>query len=236
MNSGLYFVIPAYNEARSIGRVVRQTLSAFPGSSVIVVNDGSYDGTVAAAGEAGAVVVNLPFNCGYGTALHTGLSLAKRRGAMLVVTLDADGQHDPAEARRLLAPVVHGEVDIALGSRYLDRGARYRVPWARRIGATLFAAVLSAFTRHRFTDPTTGFQCMGARALDVITNLPDFPEMYPDADVILYAHGKGLRIVEIPVAMYADESGDSMHGLWKSLFYAPRMLTAMLGVFFAREV
>jgi hypothetical protein len=74
------------------------------------------------------------------------------------------------------------------------------------------------------------------RALTLLTNLSDFPEMYPDADVILYAHSQGLRIGEIPVAMYGDESGDSMHGLWKSLFYAPRMLTAMLGVWFARGV
>jgi hypothetical protein len=94
--------------------------------------------------------------------------------------------------------------------------------------------VLSASTRRRFTDPTTGFQCIGSRALDVLTKLVDFPEMYPDADVILYAHGKGLRIVEVPVVMYGDESGDSMHGFYKSLFYAPRMLTAMLGAFLAR--
>ena len=230
MSAPFHAVIPAYNEAASVGRVIQGILDLFPEADVIVVDDGSVDGTAIAAMHAGAKVVRMPFNSGYGVALQTGLRWGEQEGARCVVTLDADGQHDPRELATILEPVLSGRSDIAIGSRYLCGGARYRVPLSRRLGAWAFAKMISAFTRSRITDPTSGFQCLNAAAIGLFANLEDFPEMTPDADMLLYAHLRGLRICEVPVSMYADEGQESMHGFLRSFFYAPKMMVAMTGV------
>lgn len=231
--SPVFLVIPAYNEGRSIARVVERARAFFPASIVTVVNDGSSDDTAEIAVSAGAHVINLPFNSGYGVALHTGLIWAHRQGAELVITQDADGQHDAAEASKLLEALRNG-ADIALGSRYRAGSKCYRVPVSRRLGSLLFAWLLTRLSRTEITDPTTGFQALNAKALKVLVELPDFPERTPDADVLLFARRSGCHIVEVPVAMYADESNDSMHGIWKSLFYVPKMLVAMFAVMLNR--
>lgn len=229
----LYFVIPAFNEGKSIGRVLQALKELFPGSQIVVVDDGSADDTPQRAALSGATVISLPFNAGYGVALQTGFLWARRHRARFVVTLDADGQHDPGEVPKLAAPVLAEEADLVLGSRYLPESRCYRVPWPRRLGSWLFAQVVSLLMRQRITDPTTGFQCMNAKVLDLYVGLPDFPSMSPDADLILYAHLRGCRIRETPVVMHEDAGKDSMHGFFKSIFYVPKMLTAILGVLLA---
>jgi glycosyltransferase involved in cell wall biosynthesis len=226
----VFFVIPSHNEGKSVGQVVARVFETFPYAKVAVINDGSSDDTSARASLAGAVVIDLPFNCGYGVALHTGLTWAYRLGAELVVTQDSDGQHDALEALKLVQPVLGGQADLALGSRYLPGSQRYQVPLVRRFGSRLFAGVLTILMGAKITDPTTGFQCLNRKALQIFVNLPDFPERTPDADIILLARKAGCRIVEVPVAMHADLSNDSMHGVLKSLFYVPKMLVALLGV------
>jgi glycosyltransferase involved in cell wall biosynthesis len=232
-DASFYFVIPAYNEEVHVGDVVRRLKSYYPQGNVVVVNDGSTDDTWLRATQAGAQVIDMPFNGGYGTALHTGLLWAVRHNATFTITLDADGQHDPAEIAKLVS-LVEGGADIALGSRFLPESVCYRVPASRRAGSWVFARTVSLLAGKRFTDPTTGFQCLNQKALKLLVNLRDFPEKYPDADLILYSHLRGCRIEEAAVVMHADETGDSMHGFWKSLFYAPKMLVAMLAVFLSR--
>jgi glycosyltransferase involved in cell wall biosynthesis len=226
----VYVVIPAFNEERSIERVIGKVRSVFPASKIAVVNDGSRDETAKRAEAAGAAVLDLPFNCGYGVALHTGLLWAYREGAEFVLTQDADGQHDAGEAVKLLEPVVSGEADLVLGSRYLENAVRYRVPISRRFGSWLFARTVSSLTGQPLTDPTTGFQVMNRKTLRVYSELADFPARTPDADLILYAKRSGCRILEKSTAMYEDESNDSMHGFLKSLFYVPNMLVSLLGM------
>ena len=230
----VFFVIPAHNESRSIAAVVERIKSFYPASIVTVVNDGSKDDTGAKARSAGAHVIDLPFNSGYGVALHTGLIWAHRQGAGVVVTQDADGQHDAAEASKLLDPVLSGSADIVLGSRYRAGSQCYPVPLSRRIGSQLFARLLTWLSGTEITDPTSGFQALNAKALQILVELADFPERTPDADVLLFARRSGCRIIEVPVAMYADVSNDSMHGILKSMFYVPKMLVAMFAIMLNR--
>jgi hypothetical protein len=152
----------------------------------------------------------------------------------LVVILDADGQHEPAEIIKLIFPVVSGAADLSVGSRYLADGAKYKVAVGRRFGAWIFGKLVSLCIGDRITDPTSGFQCLNSTALKLYVTLPDFPEKTPDADLLIYVHRYRCRITEVPVDMYADEGGDSMHGFIKSLFYIPKMLTAMLGMIFLK--
>jgi glycosyltransferase involved in cell wall biosynthesis len=226
----LYVIIPAHNEESSIASVVTEVRAAFPSACVIVVSDGSEDETTERARSAGATVIELPINVGYGAALQTGLMRAYRAGAGFALTMDADGQHRAAEALDMVRSVSEGEADLALGSRYLPQSRCYRVPVSRRLGSWAFAQLVSFLMRTRITDATTGFQCLGRRALRLYVRLADFPDKTPDADLILFAHRCGCRVKEFPVAMYEDQGGDSMHGLIKSMFYVPKMLTAILGM------
>jgi glycosyltransferase involved in cell wall biosynthesis len=227
-------IIPAHNEGRSISGVIRRIGEVVPGAAVVVIDDGSRDDTAEKAAGLGATVISLPFNMGYGAALHTGLLWAARNGLQAVVTMDADGQHEPTDIPKLLKPVLAGAADITLGSRYLPESLCYRVSRLRRAASWMFAALLSFLTGKKLTDTTTGFQCLGSAVLKQWVSLPDFPEKTPDADLILYSHLSGFRVQEVAVQMHEDKSKDSMHGPLKSLFYAPKMLVAILGILLAQ--
>ncbi len=222
--------MPAHNEGAVIAKVIGRIQDNFPNAHVIVVNDGSSDNTAEEALRSGAYTITLPFNCGYGVALQTGLLHVYRCGASVVVTMDADGQHEPETIRRLMEPVANGAADVSLGSRFLPASVTYRVPALRRITATCLAKLLSLLSGQQFTDTTTGFQCLNRKALRLLTSLKDFPERAPDADLILYLVMQGLRVREVPVTMHADQGGQSMHGPIKSLLYVPNMCTSILSV------
>ena len=134
----LLAIVPAYNEAASVGRVIDEIRAAQPGFEIVVVDDGSRDGTAEVARAHGAQVVSLPFNLGIGGAVQTGYRYARAHGFELAVQVDADGQHDPAELAALIRPVLAGEADFAVGSRFAGTGS-YRAPLARRLGIRLFA-------------------------------------------------------------------------------------------------
>src|SRR5262249_21332969 len=155
---------------------------------------------------------------------------AFRAGADIVLTLDADSQHEPRSIERLLRPVLAGDADLVLGSRYLPGSVTYRVPALRRITSRCLGWVLTGIAGQRLTDTTTGFQCMNRKTLQRFVSLKDFPEKTPDADLILYAVMSGCRVHELPVTMHEDQGGESMHGLIKSMFYIPKLFTAILSV------
>jgi glycosyltransferase involved in cell wall biosynthesis len=226
----VYVVMPAFNEGRVIASVIHRVRETLPDAHVVVINDGSSDNTGSVASAAGARVVNLPFNCGYGVALQTGLTYAFRAGAEIVITMDSDGQHDPGSIEPLIQPVRKGERDLALGSRYLPQSVSYRVPALRRLVSRCLSLLLTLITRQRLTDTTTGFQCMNRKTLERFVTLKDFPEKTPDADLILYAIMTGARVCEVPVTMHEDRGGESMHGAFKSMFYIPKLFTAILSV------
>jgi glycosyltransferase involved in cell wall biosynthesis len=226
----LFAVIPAHNEGRIVGAVVRDVKARLPAACIVVVNDGSSDNTGNEAGAAGAHVLNLPFNCGYGVALQTGLLYASRHDADYVVTLDADGQHEPADLPKLLSMLQSDEADISLGSRYLPASKSYSVPILRRSASWLLSQVLSRLIGQKICDTTTGFQGLNKRALQMYLSMDDFPDRTPDADLLFYAHARCCRLVEVPVTMLEDTTGDSMHGIFKSMFYIPKMLVSLLSI------
>src|ERR1700730_5644853 len=150
-------IVPAYNEERNVGRVIDELHTLDPGLDVVVVSDGSNDRTVEVAAARGAHVISLPFNLGIGGAVQTGFRYAWEERYELAVRLDGDGQHDPAELRALVAPVIAGEADLAVGSPFVAGGG-YRSSAARRVGIRILARVVSWIARQRLTDTTSGFQ------------------------------------------------------------------------------
>lgn len=222
-------VMPAMNEKGRIGAVIKGVRAVLPEADVLVIDDGSTDGTAGEALAAGATVLPHAVNMGYGASLETAYIYAVTRGRTLVVQMDSDGQH-PAEALPvLLAPVRDGSADIVLGSRYAAGNGGAGTPLVRRMGHIFFAGILGMLTGRRFTDPTTGFQALGPRALRFFAS-GVFPCDYPDADVLLMAHLTGLRIGEVPVKMLERKGGTSMHSGWKPLYYGIKMLLSLFVV------
>ena len=217
-------LIPAFDEALRLGDVLRRVAECSPGFDVVVVDDGSRDATAAVAVAAGARVLRHPFNLGYGAALQTGYKYAWRAGVELLVQLDADGQHDPADAGALLEPVERGELDLVIGSRFLDAGA-YRMSALRGAGRALFQLVLRVFGL-RVSDPTSGFQAMNRAVLELYTG-DAFPTDYPDVDVLLAAHREGLRVGERSVTMAQSVRVSSLHSGWAPIYYVYKMMLSV---------
>lgn len=218
-------IIPAYNEAGNLPRVLPEVRAAAPGYDLVVVSDGSRDNTAAVATGLGAAVVNLPANLGYGGAVQTGFRYAVRGGYELAVVIDADGQHDPAGIPLLADAVVSGAADVAIGSRFRGR-MNYRQPWVKRVGMAVFAWTVSRLTGQTVTDPTSGFQALNAGALRFFA-YDNYPVDYPDADTLLILHYAGFRVVEAPVTMRERISGVSMHSGWKPFYYVLKMWLAI---------
>jgi glycosyltransferase involved in cell wall biosynthesis len=218
-------VIPAFNEAPNIGPVIEEIRSVEPGLEILVVDDGSQDNTGSVAEDAGAKVLKLPFNLGYGAALQTGISYAVETGYDACILMDADGQHDPRWLAQLIQPVAAGEADLALGSRFLG-DVRYRLPLARRTGIRLFSGLASLMIRQRITDPTSGFQAISRDLMKFFAG-DNYPPDFPDADTIIRAHFAGYRIKEVPVSVRRRLSGESMHGTLSVIYYVYKMTLSM---------
>lgn len=218
-------VIPAYCEAGRVGSVVRSVRRQLLDLDILVVDDGSPDGTAIEARAAGASVLRHPFNLGYGAALHSGYCYADRMNYQRVLQMDADGQHDPRMLERLVKTLEEG-ADIALGSRYLE-GAAPKSSLSRRVGTRLFAWIATRWIGARITDPTSGFQGLSRRALDSVVN-DAFPEDYPDTDVLVQHHRRGLVVREVPVTMHERKGGLSMHRGARIAYYGYKMLITLL--------
>jgi glycosyltransferase involved in cell wall biosynthesis len=217
-------VIPAYQEEARLPALLAALAAAAPGFRVVVIDDGSRDGTAEAARRAGATVLRHPFNLGYGAALQTGYKWALRAGAALLVQMDADGQHDPADVAALAAPIEAGELDLAIGSRFLGAGD-YRMSRLQRLGRDFFRALLAAFGL-RVTDPTSGFQAMNSAVLALYAS-DMFPSDFPDVDVLLCAHRHGLRVGERPVRMHASPRASTLHAGLAPVYYVYKMLLSV---------
>jgi len=221
----ILILIPAYNEGPRIGEVVRRVRQMNPQHDILIVNDGSRDDTARQSREAGALVVSHPFNMGYGVAIQTGYKYALGHGYDFLVQMDGDGQHDPAWIPQLLAPVLAGETDFVLGSRFLGIES-YEPSLARKVGMAFFRRLVSTLIGQRITDSTSGFQAFNRQVIGFFTT-EVFPCDYPDADMLLTLHRAGFSIRELPVRMHASATGKSMHSGWKPLYYMFKMLLSI---------
>ncbi len=218
-------VIPALNEAATIAAVVAGARAAVPGVLVVVVDDGSSDHTAELAAAAGAAVLRLPFNCGIGTAVQAGLHFAVAEDAERVVRLDGDGQHDPADAVRLLAALAGA--DFALGSRFRNGSAvGWRPPFFRRLGIRWFAAALRLAGARGVTDPTSGFFAANARAARFLAE--HYASDYPEVDAVVRLARRGFHLVEVPVAMRERGGGVSSIGPLGAVAYMVKVTVAIL--------
>lgn len=218
-------VIAAYNEEGAIGPVVEALPASICGlaTATIVVVDGSVDGTAKEARHHGALVCDVPVNRGQGAALRLGYRLARDGGASYIVTTDADGQYDPADADRLLQPVLAGEADFVTGSRTL--GSEETKDPVRKLGVRVFAGTISLLTGQRVTDPSFGMRAMRA---DVTAAVQLQQPQYQAAELLIGVIARGFRVAERPATIRRRRVGESKKG--HNLFvYGPRFAGVVIG-------
>jgi Glycosyl transferase family 2 len=199
-------LIPAYNEAENVGVVLDQIPAAVCGmrTEVLVVDDGSRDGTGDVAAEHGALVARHVTNRGGGAALRTGYRLMVESGPELVVTLDADGQHRPDEMERLVKPILDGEVDVAHGSRVLGRADRNH--FARELGIVFFNRLVSFITRTHVTDCSNGYRAVRTA---VLPQLVLRQEQFHTSEFMIEAIKRNIPAVEVPITVEERLHGHS---------------------------
>ncbi len=228
MNPHTYLaVVPAYNEVATIESVVESIHGDAPLFDVLVVDDGSTDGTADVARGTNAHVLALPFNLGIGGAVQAGFVYARDNGYDYMAQIDGDGQHDPGELTKLFDAMGEGNsVDMVCGSRFLTSDYEYPAPISRRTGIHFFAFLLSRIVDGRVSDPTSGFRLYNRRAIELFAR--DYPHDYPEVEAVLMLHHHRLQMCEVPVRMYARGGGSSSITTGKSAYYMIKVLLALL--------
>jgi len=224
-------IVPALNEGESVGRVIAEIRLFDPGFDIVVVDDGSTDRTAGIAADQGAHVLRLPFNLGIGGAVQTGYRFAFERGYDIAVQIDGDGQHDPAQLPAILAPVLAGEADLCVGSRFAG-GSGYQSSFTRRVGIRVFAAVVSVIVRQKVTDTTSGFRAVNRKGIALFA--ADYPHDYPEVEATVMCVKHKLRLTEVPVEMRERAGGESSITALRSIYYMTKVLLAIFVGLFRR--
>lgn len=218
-------IMPAWNEAGLIGETIRELREVAPHLDLLVVDDGSSDGTSDEARDAGARVLTLPYNLGVGGAMRAGYKYAWREGYDRTIQVDADGQHDPRDLDKVLAGL--DTADIAIGARFAGKGD-YDARGPRRWAMTLLAAALSSVADTPLSDVTSGFRAANRSAIGQYTR--HYPAEYlgDTVDSLMTAVRSGYSVVQVPVAMRPRQGGNPSNNPAKAAIYLARSLFALL--------
>ena len=224
----LLIVIPAYNEEENIEKVLKEIKKDIDYADVLVINDCSTDRTVDIVKENNVKCITNIFNMRYAMAIQTGIKYAFYNDYDYVIQMDADGQHIAKEAEKLYNEIVKSNVDIVIGSRYLE-DLGYPCPLFRRIGTKIFEFFIKILCKQKIVDPLSGFQCLNRKVISKYAKMGGYPE-FPDANLVIDMLYSGYKIKEVPVKMRLRESGVSMHsGIIKPIKY---MINMFYTIFF----
>jgi glycosyltransferase involved in cell wall biosynthesis len=217
-------IVPAYNEAGSIARVVDDLRQHAGDCDVIVIDDGSTDGTADRV-PAGTKVVRLPVNLGIGGAMQTGYRYARMHNYDVAVQVDGDGQHPAERVGDLVGHMRESGADLVIGSRFAQPGLYEQAPW-RSAGIGVLRGLLKLLTGKTFTDCTSGFRAANRRVIAAFAHW--YPHDYPEPEVVLLLNKADYRIAELPVKMQQRTTGrTSIPFLW-GFFYIAKVATALL--------
>ena len=217
-------IVPACNEEAAISKVISSLREETLYRNLLVINDGSTDGTRAIAEGMGVAVLNLPFNLGIGAAVQSGYVYAKRKGYQYVVRIDADGQHEVEQIGKLLESLARDEADLVIGSRYVGTSS-YRSSLPRRVGIHILSGIVSMIVGNKLTDPTSGFRALRRNVVSRFA--ARYPDDYPEVESIVCLHRMGLRIKEVGVDMSARSGGRSSITFLRSIYYMIKVLIAV---------
>lgn len=222
----LLVIVPAWNEQETITAVLQEIRREVPEADVVVVNDGSTDATARTVAATGTPVLDLCFNLGVGGAMRAGFRYAVREGYRVAVQVDADGQHDPADVRRLVEALDHEQADIVIGARFAGVDS-YKVQGPRRWAMRVLSGTISRIARTPLADTTSGFKAYGPRALQLFAK--DYPAEYlgDTVEALVIAARGGLKITQVGVTMRERAGGRASHGPLKSAVFLARATLAL---------
>lgn len=225
-------IIPAYNEDESLPGLLEEVRQA--GYDAVVVDDASSDATRQVTKAAGFPVLSLPVNLGIGGGVQTGFVYAMRNDYDIVVQVDGDGQHDPGQVPKIIGPIVAGEADCVIGSRYMPEApdTGYQTPFARRMGMYFSTGILYLATGLRIHDTTSGFRALNRTAFSFFAT--EYPVDHPEAESLLLLHQAGFRIHEIPVRMRCRIGGQSLFIFFKAMLYPLRVIIGFMGILYKK--
>ena len=218
-------IIPAYNEAANIEKVVNNLERDYPQYDYIIVNDGSTDDTEEICKRKKYHVLNLPINMGIGGAVQTGYCYARDNGYDAAVQIDGDGQHDVSYLSSMLKLLEDDKCDIVIGSRFIEKKG-FQSSQARRIGINFLSVLGKALTGVQIRDITSGYRLVNQKFIRIFAS--DYPSDYPEPEAMVIAAVHGGRITEYPVIMHERENGESSITFKKSIYYMIKVSLAML--------
>lgn len=218
-------IIPAYNEAKNIEKVVDNLLANHPQYDYIIINDGSTDETGRLCREKNYKVLNLPINLGIGGAVQTGYQYAKENEYDVAVQIDGDGQHDVAFLDDMYKVIEEGQADVVIGSRFIDKRG-FQSSGIRRAGINILSALVWILTGIRVKDVTSGYRMVNRKLIHIFAQ--DYPLDYPEPEAIVIASVQGCKVKEVPVIMRERECGHSSINMKKSIYYMIKVTLALI--------
>ncbi len=218
-------IIPAYNEAENIEKVVDNIVQNYPEYDYIIVNDGSKDNTEKICLKNGYRVLNLPINLGIGGAVQTGYCYARDNDYDVAVQIDGDGQHDVDYLAEMIKLIESGQADVVIGSRFVEKEG-FQSSQIRRIGIKFLSGLAKILTGVRVKDITSGYRAVNRMFINIFAE--DYPSDYPEPEAMVIAAVYGGKIREYPVVMRERENGESSITLKKSVYYMIKVTLAMM--------
>lgn len=218
-------IIPAYNEAGNIEKVVDNLIINYPQYDYIIIDDGSKDDTARICAEKSYHVLYLPINLGIGGAVQTGYQYARDNEYDVAVKIDGDGQHDVAFLADMLRELEAGNADAVVGSRFIDKQG-FQSSGARRMGIGILSILVRLLTGVKVRDVTSGYRAVNRRLIRIYAE--DYPSDYPEPEAIVIASVYGCRVKEVPVVMQERENGVSSINFKKSIYYMIKVTLALI--------
>lgn len=218
-NKNILIIVPCYNEAENVEKLFSDINAVkIEGSNVVplFINDFSRDNTLEVLQSIGAKYLSNPINLRIGGTVQTGFIYAFKNGFDVAVQMDGDGQHPPSELAKLLRPLLANEVDMVIGSRFIDKEG-FQSSAMRRFGIGFLSNLNKFLTGLRIYDSTSGYRAFNRKAIEHLVNY--YPDEYPEPETIVYMANKGMRIREVPVIMQERQAGTSSIGGFSSLYY-----------------
>ncbi len=216
MNNKTIIIIPAFNEAGNIEKLVDVIIKDHSRYDYVIINDGSTDDTEKICKERRYNVINLPINLGIGGAVQTGYRYALQNGYDIAVQVDGDGQHDLKYIDELVVPIMEDRADAVIGSRFIENKG-FQSTMARRMGIRFLSTMIRMLCGCRIYDVTSGYRAVNKRFIKVFSE--DYSYDYPEPEAIISVKMHGGRIMELPVRMKERLSGQSSINITNSVYY-----------------
>lgn len=218
-------IIPAYNEAENIEKLINEIKELCPFADYLVVNDCSKDDTEKILHRIGAMYMCNPVNLGIGGTVQGGYVYALKNGYDIAIQVDGDGQHDISYLKEMIEPIEKGEADIVIGSRFIEKQG-FQSSVGRRFGINFLSGLIKLCTGIRVKDVTSGFRAVNRKFIKIYAN--DYPQDYPEPEAIVLGVMQKGRIKEIPVMMKERVGGISSINIWRSIYYMVKVSLAIL--------